>query len=545
MKGVWLEPARRHRRLVVSLAAVVPVVLLLVFQVWRSARRDAPLVAERVPVLGRSAVTLARGIHLLGGVFPSVVYALESSDGLVLIDSGVKADASTVKRELATLGLDWRRVRAVLLTHAHLDHSGGAEFLRTSTGAMIYAGKGDAAVLRAGGPREAYFSTFDMPGNTAHPTTVDVELEGDECLAFGDVRLQVLATPGHTPGSLCYLLVRKNLRVLFTGDVVMKLRGDDVPDELAKPLGTYTAYLAPRYRGNARDFLASLLRLRTIPVPDLVLPGHPIADPVPESPCLSQERWETLLDQGIADMRQLVARYEHDGADFLDGTPRRLLPDLYYLGDFQGIAAYAFSVGPKLYVVGSPCGPGFSGFVTAGLSRLGLTSRPPSAILLTSASAAEIEGLGELIQTSHLQVVAPGSALDAVKKVCPAPQNVVAAKELSARRGFSVTSVPLAGRGHAPLAYLMPWAGKTVLLTGRIPIANDAQEQHALLDDFKQQHGNPAEYLESLSRLEGLNPDLWLPAVPMNGQNANVYGSTWRQVIEDNRNFVRASRWNL
>ena len=82
--------------------------------------------------------------------------------------------------------------------------------------------------------------------------------------------------------------------------------------------------------------------LRALPVPDLVLPGHPRADPTPQEPRLSRQRWEAILDQGIAEMATLVARHEADGADFLDGEAKQLLPDLYYLGDFQGRAVYGF-----------------------------------------------------------------------------------------------------------------------------------------------------------------------------------------------------------
>ena len=51
---------------------------------------------------------------------------------------------------------------------------------------------------------------------------------------------QVIATPGHTPGSVCYLLDRGRLRVLFSGDVIIHLG--------PRTLGTYTTYLAPRCR---------------------------------------------------------------------------------------------------------------------------------------------------------------------------------------------------------------------------------------------------------------------------------------------------------
>ena len=140
----------------------------------------------------RSAVPMyvAPGAYLLGGLMPSAAYVVETSEGLVLVDSGLRSDASHLKAQLKGLDLDWQQVRAILLTHAHVNHSGGAEHLRAETGAKVYAGQGDAAVLRAGGPVEAFFSAFSLPGGELHATTVDVELKGGESLVFGDVRIQ-------------------------------------------------------------------------------------------------------------------------------------------------------------------------------------------------------------------------------------------------------------------------------------------------------------------------------------------------------------------
>ncbi|MFM9961516.1 MAG: MBL fold metallo-hydrolase [Planctomycetaceae bacterium] len=253
-----------------------------------------------VPRLNGSTVTIVPGIHLLGNLGPAAAYVVETPQGLVLIDSGLDRDARLLKSEMTELGLDWKRLHAIFLTHVHGDHSGGAEHLRAETGAKVYAGQADVAVLSEGSSRDAFFGTFEMPNHSPHPTTVDVALEGDESIAFGPVRVQVLSTPGHTLGSTCYLLERAGLRVLFAGDVIVRL-GE-------KPLGTYTTYMAPRYRGDAQSYLASLRKLRALAVPDLVLPGHPRASRTPQSPRLTQPQWNAMLAAGIREMEQLVSR---------------------------------------------------------------------------------------------------------------------------------------------------------------------------------------------------------------------------------------------
>ncbi len=270
------------KRPVLKRALIAALVLLLVgaglvegIRQYRAATafRYAP---DRVPRLVHRPISVVPGVYLLGGLSPSAAYVVETSAGLVLFDSGLDADAASLKAQMASLRLDWKAIVAIFLTHAHGDHTGGAQALREQTGAKVYAGAGDLDVLRAGEPREAFFSTFHMPNQELHATTVDVALRGGETLPFGKTVVRAIGTPGHTPGSICYQVEQAGLRILFAGDVILMLRGDAKPrNELGKPLGTYSAYLAPRYRGDARNFLNSLRLLRSMPVPDLVLPGHP------------------------------------------------------------------------------------------------------------------------------------------------------------------------------------------------------------------------------------------------------------------------------
>jgi len=399
----------------------------------------------------------------------------------------------------------------------------------------VFAGAGDAEVLRAGGPREAFFSTFYMPNDKPHPTAVDVELNGGESMAFGDVRFRALAMPGHTPGSICYLMERSNLRALFAGDVILMLAGDEIPhSQVQKPLGTYSAYLAPRYRGDAKTYLSSLRELRSLPVPDLVLPGHPAADPSPQSPCLAPERWERLLDQGIHDLEMLLDRYETDGRNFLDGDPKRLLPDLYYLGDFKGAAVYGFFAASKFFLVDAPGGPDLIKLVKTRLEQLGREPVNPTAVLLTVCGGKETAGLMELVEKCHVVVVAPAAGLERIRKSCPAGTVVLSAEQLPDQGWFKVTTLPLRGRGLAPIAYQVRWADKTVLFSGRIPIQAKSEIELELFSEISKSREATIDYLISVSQLSDLKPDLWLPAVSADCQNANVYDGEWQDLIAYN-----------
>jgi glyoxylase-like metal-dependent hydrolase (beta-lactamase superfamily II) len=517
--------------LVVLILVMVPAVVFL-RQISHHGTHFSP---NGVPFLGPQAMTVVPGLHLLGAMDPAAAYAVETSEGLVLIDSGLDADAGLLKSQLETLGLDWRRVRAVLLTHVHGDHCGGAEHLRAALGATVYAGRGDAAVLRAGGPREAFFSIFFMPNEKPHPTTVDVELNGGESLIIGDVRFLSLATPGHTPGSVCYLMERGNLRALFGGDVICSLRGDpDSQSPERRPLGTYSAYLPPRYRGDARTYLSSLRALRSLEVPDLVLPGHPRADLEPQSPCMSQRDWTRLIDEGIRDMETLLTRFEADGADFLDANPKRLLPDLYFLGDFHGAAVYGFFASAKFFLVDAPGGPGLRKFVRSRLEQLGVEPAQPTAVLLTSCGAETTAGLKELVEQDHAQVVGSRRGLDAIKASCPGGTIILPAEELADRGWFKVITIPLRGPGLAPIAYLLSWSGKSVLFSGRIPIRVKDETWAQLAPEISKSREAAADYLISVNQLGNSRPNLWLPAVATDGRNANLYDGEWEEIIANN-----------
>jgi metallo-beta-lactamase class B len=504
---------------------------------WGLSKTDPP--SLNVATLVPRAVPLASGIYLLGRSAPSVVYAVSTSEGLVLIDSGLESNAENVMGQLSSLQLDVHQLRAILLTHVHGDHSLGAAHLRALTGAKVYAGRGDGKPLREGRPWEAFFSTFHMPHVNLHETPVDVELDGQEIIEFGDTRFVAIGAPGHTPGSVCYLLEREELRALFTGDVVQCLSPRPQRD-----LGTYAAYLPPRYRGNARDYLSTFQRLRALPAPDLVLPGHPSMDSDAQNPRITGERWRRLMDQGIHEMKQLLARFEVDGADFLDGGHKELLPGLHYLGDVEDSAVYCLDCPKGLFLFDAPGGRLLVDFLAARFQELRWKNRKVSAVFLTSASQQATAGLQELVSSAGCKVVVPKGGVDAVRRLCPPATEILIEDDVVDRGWLDVRMIPLSGRGLAPTAYELKWAGKTVLISGRIPMKLTAPSLSVpalrqLQRDVTSLEGNSADYLESLGELRRLTPDLWLPAVPLYGQNANLYDHDWATVIAENLRAIQ------
>jgi glyoxylase-like metal-dependent hydrolase (beta-lactamase superfamily II) len=365
---------------------------------------------------------------------------------------------------------------------------------------------------------------------------VDVELHGSEVIEFGETRFTVIGTPGHSPGSVCYLMERPELRALFSGDVIISLSRHSS----SGPLGTYMARLPPRYRGSAGDFLTSLRRLRALPVPDLVLPGHPRMDRLPQNPRVSGERWGAMLDAGIREMEQLLARYRTDGGNFLDGTPRELLPGLHYLGNLDGSIVCCLDAPRGVLVFDAPGGPALVGFLARGFKRLGWQGRKPAAVLLTSADERATSGLKALVRDSACRVVAPGAGLDTVRRLCPVGTRVLTEKEFEKSGWLDVQAIPLEGRGLAPLAYRVRWKGKVVLVSGRIPVRVSNPSVEELLGELTAGSARIKQYRRSLDRLADVKPDLWLPAVPVNGQNANLYDQDWEKVLSQNARIIQS-----
>jgi len=173
------------------------------------------------------------------------VFIVAGSEGVAFIDTGYgKAlEIATYKDQLKTLGHP--KVIAIILTHRHGDHIGGAKELYDYSGAQIISSSVEKAGIES--------SQYDI--------TIEVGVNDSDTLDLGGVTLEFVFSPGHTMGSMS--IFHREAGVLFTGDTI---------------LGKSTTAINPG-QGDMGLYMKSLMKLKGYNSL-LIGPGHgpPITD---------------------------------------------------------------------------------------------------------------------------------------------------------------------------------------------------------------------------------------------------------------------------
>ncbi len=175
------------------------------------------------------------------------IFGDEASREAIVIDPGDEVDEI-----LAILNRHQLRVKAIVITHAHIDHIGGAQKLKAATGAPVYMNARDQELYNHLDVQAGWLGV-----ETPKQTEIDVDArEGGE-IALGPAIFQILETPGHTQGSIGLFIPAANK--LIAGDTMFldSIGRTDLPG------------------GDSRQILRSIHE-KLLPLNDkvVVIPGH-------------------------------------------------------------------------------------------------------------------------------------------------------------------------------------------------------------------------------------------------------------------------------
>lgn len=201
-------------------------------------------------------ITITREIFQVGGYGltapeDAAAYLIHFDGQAALVDAGTGRGQKQLLDQIAKTGVRPEQIVYVLLTHCHYDHSGGASGLRDYLGCPVIAHELDADFVERGDNEVTAASWY---GAKLLPCPIDRRLSGARnILTLNERSITALHIPGHSPGSLAFLVESEGQTVLFAQDVHGPL------DE--------------RLRSNQADYVASLHQMLALDA-DILCEGH-------------------------------------------------------------------------------------------------------------------------------------------------------------------------------------------------------------------------------------------------------------------------------
>jgi metallo-beta-lactamase class B len=185
------------------------------------------------------------------GTYDLACYLVTTKQGNILINTGLAASDTQIKKNIETLGFKFSNIKILLTTQAHYDHMGAMAAIKKATGAQLMVDEKDAEVLTTGGSSDYELGKY---GYSFKPVKADRLLHDRDTIQLGDMRLVMLHHPGHTKGSCSFLLDVKDeqraYRVLIANfpTIVTDKKFSDIP----------------AYPGIAKDYAYTLAAMKKL-----------------------------------------------------------------------------------------------------------------------------------------------------------------------------------------------------------------------------------------------------------------------------------------
>ncbi|RKM60299.1 MBL fold metallo-hydrolase [Butyrivibrio sp. XB500-5] len=131
---------------------------------------------------------------------------VDTSDGLMLFDTGYPNMQEFLLESIEKLGFKISDIKLIFHTHGHFDHFGATKLLIERSGAKTLMSAIDTRILR---DRPELALDYYLPGIKTEFFTTDKELEDGEIIELGNTKVKCILTPGHTPGAMSYEIALK------------------------------------------------------------------------------------------------------------------------------------------------------------------------------------------------------------------------------------------------------------------------------------------------------------------------------------------------
>jgi len=189
-------------------------------------------------------------------------YLITTSQGNILVNSGLEANVPMIKDSIAKLGFKYSDTKILVISHAHFDHDAGAARIIKETGAKYEVMDSDVGVVESGGKTDFHYWDKD-PENIYPPAKVDRVLHDGDTVSLGGTVLTAHKTPGHTKGCTTWTTSVKDggktLNVVIVGSPNVN--------------PGYVLVGNKKYPGIAQDYEKTFQVLKALPV-DVFLGAH-------------------------------------------------------------------------------------------------------------------------------------------------------------------------------------------------------------------------------------------------------------------------------